>query len=180
MRLFAGIEIGDDAKDAAGALIDACRRLELRAKYEAREKQHITVAFLGATADEQLAEVGAGLREAAAKCEPFSVLLDTVGAFPNARRPRLLWLGSSKPNPKFAACARGVRDAFRALGWKFDDEPIAHVTFCRCKQPLNRMPELAVAQPVRVAVRQVGLFQSTPAGATTRYEVLLRVPLGHP
>jgi len=180
MRLFVGAELGEDAKDLIGELIDACRHLDLPARYEAREKQHLTIAFLGVTEDDRLPQVCSALCEAAAACEPFALRFDDVGAFPSKSRPRLLWLGSSDENVRFAACARRVRAAFQNMGWAFREEPIAHVTFCRCRRPFNRMPALAVAAPVLVRVRELALFQSIAAGGSTRYEVRFRATLGRP
>lgn len=180
LRLFVALDIDEPARDLADAIEARCRKLELPARYEAREKRHVTVAFLGATPDEQLEAVAAAIARAAATCEPFTLRLDKVGAFPDERRPRIIWLGSTAAAPAFSACATAVRGALGDLGFTFDKPAVAHVTICRLKGFALRMPELPVRRAANIRVRDVVLYQSLPAGRTTRYEERLRAALGRP
>jgi 2'-5' RNA ligase len=180
LRLFVALDISEEARDVMDALGAQCRDLDLPARYEAREKQHVTLAFLGATAPERLAEVEGAISAAARASAPFMLTLDTVGAFPDERRARILWLGSSAPNPQFEALAASVRDGLGRLGWIFDKAAVAHVTICRLKRFVRGLPTISLPRPARVEMDEVVLYESLPAGRTTRYEVRLRAPLGRP
>ena len=54
---------------------------------------HATLAFLGDVADTDLAEVCRAVAEAAAGFAAIELRLEGLGAFPDARRPRTLWVG---------------------------------------------------------------------------------------
>jgi 2'-5' RNA ligase len=69
-----------------------------------------------------------------------------------------------------------VRDAYGALGFSFEDDIVAHVTLARVKDPRGPLHTIDV-EPITVNVRCVSLFESLPAGRTTRYEVLHRATL---
>ena len=94
--------------------------------------------------------------------------LSTVGAFPNPRRPRVLWVGGHEQEPKFAATALALRSAFEPLGFHFDDLPLAHVTIGRTtgSAPL-RIPQLAVGHAMPVT--RLALFESVRVSAGVRY-----------
>jgi 2'-5' RNA ligase len=171
-RLFVAVEVNDAVHDlarrAAAALEDAglCGL-----RFEPSEKLHCTLAFLGATRQEQLEDITRSLHEAASRVKPFRIVFDVLGAFPNPSRPRVIWLGSRALNRAFAECAREVRDACAALGYTFDNDPHPHVTICRIKDrrpvALPPLPGTAGLEVVRLT-----LMESLPAGQTTRYEAI--------
>ena len=180
MRLFVAMDVNDEVRDAADALQAGLRALDLPAKYERREKHHLTIAFLGATAPERFESVAGAIRAAAAASAPFSITLDKLGAFPNERRPRILWFGSSAASPQFDRSAKALRESLARLGWTFDNQAVPHVTICRLKATLRGMPRVAAPRPAQVDVRAYVLYESLPDRTTTRYEERLRVPLGTP
>jgi len=177
LRLFAGIEIDDAVRTLAADAIAKLQTSALPARFERPEKMHVTLAFLGRTPPEKLRAVEEALANAAAAEGRFSLMFDRVGAFPNERRPRVLWLGCSRVDENFGACARRVRSAFATLGYDFDAEAVAHVTLCRARPPLRGTPQLQIEQGVRLDVEHLTLFESIPEGRTTRYETRARAPL---
>jgi RNA 2',3'-cyclic 3'-phosphodiesterase len=177
LRLFAGIEIDDAVRTLAAGAIEKLQMSALPARFERPEKMHVTLAFLGRTPTEKLRAVEEALANAAAAEERFSLMFDRVGAFPNERRPRVLWLGCSSVDERFAACARSVRSAFATLGYEFDAEAVAHVTLCRARPPLRGTPQLQIEHGARLDVGHLTLFESIPDGRTTRYEIHARAPL---
>jgi RNA 2',3'-cyclic 3'-phosphodiesterase len=173
LRLFAAIEIDETvrslAQNAARSLVAA----GVVGKFELPEKMHVTVAFLGSTPESNLPVVVLALKDASSLCHPFTVDFDRLGAFPNERRPRVVWIGPSQENIAFAACACHVREAFARLGFSFEHDASAHITICRPKfVPLRRLPALGTSATLHV--RGLTLFRSIPAGRTTRYEALDR------
>ena len=57
------------------------------------ELLHVTLAFLGATPAERLAEVVGAATAAAAGRAGFEIELSGLGRFPPGERPRVVWLG---------------------------------------------------------------------------------------
>ncbi len=175
MRLFVALDLDEAARDCATAAMTLLEERGIGGRFEAREKLHVTLAFLGSVSDERVAAVIDSLRDAAKQCRPFSLALDALGAFPSERRPRVVWIGPSQPCEGFADCALRVQAAYSSLGWLFDRKAHPHVTICRLK---GSGPVVLPALHNKTAVEMTGLtlYRSVPAGQTTRYIALERAP----
>ncbi|MBC5825078.1 MAG: RNA 2',3'-cyclic phosphodiesterase [Candidatus Eremiobacteraeota bacterium] len=180
MRLFAAIDLDDAARRFSLEIMAQLERAGVAARFEPPEKLHLTVAFLGQVSPDLFGDVTAAAATAAARTVPFSLTLDRIGAFPNLRRARAVWIGSSRPSPGYAQCASAVRLELVRLGWSFEDESIAHVTVARAKTPLRDIPAIAMPMPVELQVEALHLYESVPAGRTTRYIDLATFPLTAP
>ena len=135
---------------------------------------------MGALAAAQLDAAIAAL--ATVEVPAFAFPLERLGAFPNLQRPRIVWLGATRPQPAFRICAAAVQQAFAPLGVSFDRAPDArpHVTLGRLRPgasvlALTFRPRI----PPLVRAGALTLFSSLPDGPTTRYEALYehRLPL---
>ena len=58
---------------------------------------HLTLKFLGDTDDRKVTRLCASLREALSDSSSFDVNIAGLGAFPNERNPRVLWMGVKEP-----------------------------------------------------------------------------------
>jgi RNA 2',3'-cyclic 3'-phosphodiesterase len=173
LRLFVAIEINAMVRALAQSAATALAAAGVAGRFEAPEKMHVTVAFLGSMPESNLAAITQALRDAASGCTEFEIDFGRLGAFPNERRPRVIWIGPVRESAAFMTCASRVRDAFKTLGFTFDHDAAAHITICRPKfVPEGRLPTLAANATLRVT--GLTLFQSLPAGRTTRYEALER------
>lgn len=176
MRLFAGIELDEPTRAICVDVQSRLQRAAFEAKYEAPEKLHVTLAFLGNVRDDQRDAVEDALETTAALASPFEITWDRLGAFPSERRPRVTFVGSRDQGAPFRTLAYGLRDRYRALGFDFQDDAVAHITIARVKGGSPRaLPMLDLALHAMV-VTEIVLFESLPAGGTTRYEVRKRAP----
>lgn len=104
---------------------------------------HLTLAFLGDVDDAGLDAVRAAARSAATAHAPFDADLRGLGAFPNAGRARVAWVG-------WGAGADAVT-ALRAtlvgeLARPVDRRPFSpHVTLARARDPVDLRAWLAAA-----------------------------------
>jgi 2'-5' RNA ligase len=92
-RTFIGIDIGATIRTCAIALQKELVKTGAGVKWATPESMHITLLFLGAVDDKELSAVCGAVKAAAAGEAPFSLRVSGVGAFPNARRPKILWAG---------------------------------------------------------------------------------------
>ena len=168
-RLFVAIELDEPAKDYIANAIERLRAAGLAPNYIPREKWHVTLAFLGPVDKERRADVVEALKAAVRCMRRFDLALDTVGAFPTRKRPRVVWVGSSEEQPAFAACAAAVRKELTSAGFTFDNDAVPHVTVCRLKHHAAPLPDVALERGVTVPVEGVTLYESIPAGRTTKY-----------
>lgn len=116
------------------------------------------------------------MRAAVAPIGPFLLQLDVVGAFPNRRQARVIWVGAAARVPRFDELAGTIRAALEPQGFSFPQPAEPHVTLARAEgcrlagigpQPL---PGLAVGEAV--------LYESFTEAAGVRYAPLARFPLG--
>ena len=177
-RLFAGIELDDAARSACAAAAQSLKGTGFLAKYEAPEKLHVTLAFLGNIDPGQIAAVQETMSVTASRFAPFAVTLDKLGAFPHERRPRVVFVGSRAQGAAFRLLAEALRDAYRALDFDFHDDAVAHVTIARVKDSKRPLP-LVNFRAIEMPVLGLSLFESLrdPANRTTRYETVARSPL---
>ena len=176
MRLFAGIELDEPTRAICVEAQSRLQRAAFEAKYEAPEKLHVTLAFLGNVREELVPRVEEALETTAALASPFELTLDRLGAFPNERRPRIAFVGSRDQGAAFRTITQGLRDRYATMGFDFKDDAVAHVTIARVKGGSPRaLPMFDVTLHVMV-VSAIVLFESIPAEGTTRYLVRKRAP----
>lgn len=175
-KLFAGIELDAPARAACAAVSARLQAAGFPGRFEAAEKLHITLAFLGWVDTERVEPVRGALQGLAQSQAPFDITLDRVGAFPHERRPRIVWIGSHDRGEGFRKLARAAQAAYRELGFTFTQEAVAHVTIARVKEGRAHLPMLDL-EPVRMHVAHIALFESLPDARTTRYEVRTRAAL---
>jgi RNA 2',3'-cyclic 3'-phosphodiesterase len=148
------------------------------AKYEAPEKLHVTLAFLGFVPAAYCSQITSALGSIATRSNPFAVALDKLGAFPHERKPRVVYVGAREQGAPFRELSSSVRDAYAELGFDFKSDPVAHVTIARVKERTRPLPLIDVA-PFTLEITTLTLFESLPDKKrnTSRYEVLARAPL---
>jgi RNA 2',3'-cyclic 3'-phosphodiesterase len=177
-RLFAGIRVDDATRDACAAVCAQLQRTGFVARYEAPEKLHLTLAFLGNVAQSEYDASVAALETAAAGHAPLEVAFDKIGGFPHERKPRVVYIGAREAGAAFRALAKSVREAYAALGFAFQYDPVAHITIMRVKKPRRPLPAVEFA-PIVLRASSLSLFESIFDGRakTSRYEVRRNVIL---
>lgn len=147
---------------------------------------HVTLAFLGRTPDEQLADVTAAIETAASSAKAFDVELDRPGRFPPGGRPRVVYLGVGAGAPAVLALGERVRIELQRRAIPFDAKPLrAHVTLGRMREDAELADARAVAAAVtamrvphlRFRVDSVTAFESVLSPRGPRYTPRATIPL---
>ena len=84
-------------------------------RWEAREKYHCTLLFLGDTPEETLEPLASGIAAAARRIHPFPLAYGGIGFFPNRDRPRVIWGGVADPTGLLETLQSRVASAAAAL-----------------------------------------------------------------
>lgn len=154
-------------------------------KWVAPEAIHLTLQFLGAVPEENVARITAELAAAATASRPLILQLKGAGGFPNARRPRVLWAGLAGDVEPLTALVQDLGRRLAPLGYPPEERPFSpHFTLGRARDPRGApgfggaLAQLAAERGVAWRAVDVCLFRShlSPTGA--QYEVLARAPLG--
>jgi len=136
IRAFIAIDLPPTVKAAlAGVAATLGGRVPRGAvRWVRPEQMHLTLRFLGDTPAGRLPALAAALNTLAAGHTPFTLHLSDVGCFPNARRPRVVWVGLGGEEAKLTALVSTLEAALRPLGWPPEDNPFrAHLTLGRVK-----------------------------------------------
>lgn len=175
-RLFVAVDLDDPARDLIAEAIKRLRAAGLDERFTSRDRWHATLAFLGPVEQARRETVRDAVAAAAQTCDAFDLQLDSVGAFPDSKRPKVVWVGGSSLQAGFGRCAEAVRSHLSALGFAFEFDAVPHVTVCRLKRS-GPLPDIGALNPRTVHVDSLTLYESTPQGPSTRYAVLGEMPL---
>jgi 2'-5' RNA ligase len=187
VRLFVALNLPADLRERIDAeVMEPLRTRVPGVRWVRPETLHVTLAYLGERSDAEAREAAAAVRDLAGRRVAPQVMLRGIGVFPNADRPRVVWLGIVDPAP--------VRELHRAfererarLGLPAEGRAYhPHVTLGRvppdaeaaAREPLAEVAA-AVSFEATVTLPSVDLMHSeqTPTGA--RYTALAVAALGH-
>jgi 2'-5' RNA ligase len=135
-RIFVAVELDAPLRQA---ITDLERRLEdagARLRWVKPENLHFTLRFLGHISDAQLNRVKTAACAAAQGVAAFRIALAGLGAFPNARRPQVVWVGIGKGGDNLRDLAERLDDTLARQ--RFPKEPRGfqpHLTLARVKEP---------------------------------------------
>ncbi len=167
-----------ELKRAAGRAADDVKWVPI-------ENVHLTLQFLGGVPEERVEDVGAAVAAAARTIPALHLELQGTGAFPSARRARVLWAGIGGDLEGLTALVAELGRRLSPLGFPPEARAFsAHLTLGRSRDPRG-LPGLAAALAhvadtgsPRWRATDVVLFQSRLSPAGPIYQALARAPLG--
>jgi len=187
MRAFVAVDLPEAIKAAISEQQHALRRalsaLQVRnddAKWTRPEGIHLTLKFLGETSERQVTQV-TGVLAGQESFEPFDLQVKGFGFFPDARRPRVLWVGVE--TPALAQLASRVEQACVSLGFAPEGRAFSpHLTLARFKVPRSRPELVALLEAKReltlgqFQVSEFFLFESRLSPHGAEYRKVARFP----
>lgn len=189
MRMFAAVVPPDHVVEHLDEFLDV-RRSAARFRWAAPEQFHITLAFLADVPDRSLDDLLERLARAARRRTPFATRIAGGGAFPNARKARVLWAGldlDEHGHTELDRLATGARAAATKAGAEVDGQRFkAHVTIARLGFPeevSNWVRLLDAYTGPTWTVDRLSLVESHLGEGPRRrprYEVVDEFPLGAP
>ena len=133
MRLFLALDLDPDAKASLVASTADLRAQAPELSWTAESRLHLTLRFLGETPEDAASRIPAAIDAVATAHRAFSMRLRHVGAFPNFRRARVVWMGV-EPEPRLELLHHDVELACDRLGFGIEGRPFRpHVTLARVR-----------------------------------------------
>jgi len=186
IRSFVALPIPGNIRDHLARLHESVPHAAGRVTWVKADAIHLTCVFLGDIEVDQVVPITAALEEAASSMESFVTCLDGVGAFPNFRNPRTVWVGYEEGAREVVELKRRVDSALEPLGFEPDQRRFhPHVTLGRVKQQGDSKEfEKAAASWVlpfeNWITRNMILFQSELTKNGPIYSPLAHIPMSDP
>ncbi len=133
LRLFFAVPTPEEIKQQAQQIQRQCDCPGLKIGWVGPDRMHFTLKFLGDTPQAQVSQLSEVARRVAQSHPPYQITVAGVGAFPNIRRPRIIWVG----------CSTGA-EQLTALGTELDQA----LTEAKLTEPENRgfVPHLTLGR----------------------------------
>ncbi len=133
VRAFIAIELpGEIQQHLDQVAAQLKQRLNgLPVRWVPANNMHLTLKFLGDVSVANLEILKEVLLSEAAQVTTFEVSVGGIGAFPNAQRPRVVWIGVEAP-PELEALQSSLENRLARLGYSREDRPFSpHLTLAR-------------------------------------------------
>ncbi|HEY8175618.1 MAG TPA: RNA 2',3'-cyclic phosphodiesterase [Gemmatimonadaceae bacterium] len=183
MRLFLAINLEPDVRRA---IVDATAALRTAAptlSWVDETRLHLTLKFLGEQSEEIVPALSESVSDVAWRHRQFTMHLGEIGAFPNFRRARVVWMGIHR-DPRLELLHHDVELACETHGLELEGRAFRpHLTLARVKDRTNveELRQLSRASKKvdfeeESAVQSIDLMKSN-LGAAAKYECLHSAPL---
>jgi RNA 2',3'-cyclic 3'-phosphodiesterase len=133
LRCFIAIDIPEDIKNEIGGIIHTMRKCGGDIKWVTPLNLHITLKFLGNTAETALPEIQDSLRNAVLSYSPFCINIYGIGVFPNRKYPRVIWTGI-EDSDILKNMKKDIENAMTVHGYQKEDRDFSpHLTLGRVR-----------------------------------------------
>lgn len=170
-RLFIAVPLTDQARGAIVAGLPP-----LPGRLVPPQNWHFTLRFLGNTDARRRDTLIATLRDTPLG-RNFPIHFDGLGAFPRAKRARIIWLGVTDGARQLVSLAEVVESAVRRSGFGAEERPFKpHLTLTRV-EPARAVADVLEAQPpldVSMPVTEATLVRSSLGAGPAKYEMIAK------
>jgi len=146
---------------------------------------HLTMRFLGEQPEQSVPDLRIALEGVARRSPAMKLQIGGVGAFPNFRSPRVVWMGVAH-EPRLELLHHDLETALAERGYETSGRAFRpHITLGRVRRELSRDSTNALAAAARavhyrstVEARSVELMTSELLSSGPRYTMVASAPLG--
>jgi 2'-5' RNA ligase len=134
-RLFIAAPLPLPVKTALVSAQARLRRVGAPVRWVAAEAMHLTLHFLGETDTALVPAIEAVMQQICMNHSALQLCLTTTGAFPNSRRPNVLWAGIGGDTDALGQIAATLQNALAQIGLAEDMRPFRpHLTLGRTRR----------------------------------------------
>ena len=139
MRVFIAIEISN--KEILKKVETFQKNVKINANPIRVEQIHFTLQFLGEITEEKCQQVKNVLNEIS--FSQFDVSLKNVGAFPNLKNPKVIWIGVEGDGAKkLTDLAKEIGMRLTIIDFKMDKKFKPHLTVFRVKKKIENVSSI--------------------------------------
>ncbi len=189
LRTFIAVDLGKPLRDRLVSLQESLARSGAAVKWVEVENLHVTLLFLGEVDERELPPLCRAVSVVCGRHDRFDLSVQTVGCFPNPRRPRVVWAGVGLGGPELITLHDALEPPLQELGCYRREERqyTPHITLGRVKSD-SSPDELAAALVKKakwnagseIEVQEVVVMSSQLTKQGPEYTVLSRGKLRKP
>ncbi len=170
MRSFIAIHLSDEVRKEILKLQDDLKKKYMGVKWVEPQNIHLTLKFLGEI--DNVEKVSVCIKRAVKGETTFEINCKDVGAFPDIRRVRVIWVGVGLGRDRVINLMKKLENELAKIGIpKEEGEKIPHITLGRVKKGRVSLPELKFeTQPFKV--KEIYLMKSTLTSSGPIYSVI--------
>jgi len=133
IRTFVAVDLAAGVKARLTALQEQLGRTGAGVKWTRPDNIHLTLLFLGEVEELEVVSICRVVQQRARRHAPFGIDVAGLGAFPNARRPKILWAGITDGAAELRALHTDLEEGLLDLGCyrREDREYTPHLTLGR-------------------------------------------------
>ena len=140
--MFAAVPLPEGPRSEARRMIDDLGQRSWPVRWTDPGELHLTLRFFGDVAPELVPPIEGALRAAVSNMSPIPMTLTALGAFPNLRHARVVWVGLDAPSD-LELLQHRIEQRVEPLGFPSDGKPFRpHVTLGRVREGA-RLPAAA-------------------------------------
>jgi 2'-5' RNA ligase len=184
VRLFIAINLPADVRSEVVAATASLRTAAPEVAWISDQRLHLTLKFLGDVDEARLDELSAALAAVAGQHRELVMTVGGVGAFPNFRRARVVWIGIGQ-EARLELLHHDIELACESLGFDVEGRAFRpHLTLGRVK---HMLPEQRLRMLSRVGkqidfrtdfvVRSVDLMSSELSQSGPTYRTVVSAAL---
>ncbi|MBI4640071.1 MAG: RNA 2',3'-cyclic phosphodiesterase [Candidatus Tectomicrobia bacterium] len=186
IRSFIAINFPEEIISEILAIQAQLKRSQSSVRWVEGKNLHLTLKFLGEISEEQVETVKVAMGATLERISPFFIELGGVGAFPNLKRPRIIWVGIHDPSDQLSLLYRRLEERLDQIGFVPEEKRFTpHLTLGRVRDARNveslegLIHSLREAEVGRAKISHIYLMKSllTPQGSL--YSSLASFELHH-
>ncbi len=137
IRAFLAVDPPREILDEISRIQDRLRKaIQGDIRWVKPSGMHLTLKFFGNISESDIISISQVVKNNSVNIGPFTLNVRRLGAFPDVKRPRVLWLGMDGDVDMLIRLQKEMDSGLQDCGFKKEDRPFkAHLTLARIKEP---------------------------------------------
>lgn len=136
IRAFIAIELPREIRAGLEQVTGRLRQAAADVRWVKTADIHLTLKFLGDVAEDRLPELIVCIEGCLHGIPPVPIEVRGLGAFPDDRNPRIIWIAASDKSGMLAGLQGAIEDGLARIGFAKEHRPFSpHLTLGRLKSP---------------------------------------------
>ena len=141
IRCFVAIEIPRSIQERFAQIQDTLKEQISRVSWVKPDNIHLTLKFIGEVHPNDVRTIEPAIKQVSQRHHPFALKIGGIGAFPNLKRPRVIWVGVKVGATEVSVLARAINLELNRCGYPLDEAAFhPHLTLARIKDRIDLRP----------------------------------------